>query len=805
MNKHRDKLFIVVLFLASLFMGIGYATVNTTSLHINGVSGAADNGKVRITSVTKVNSETTSNVTSTIIAPTAQDLIDNPDTTDVEFKMSFRIGQNDSATTEHYATYQITIFNDSIYSYTFGPELFNPEISTSKPSNSASLEYTVEFIGANVGDTIPAKTEKSFKIKVSGFPSGTQGEYSIGINTVVATEESNDGIIAGTIKGTTNGDLTTNTLAKFTSTVLNSYQRNKEFRFVIESNNFSIVDASGSELSNFLISGENPGEDYDFYIKIKDGARFPTNTQKLNIYIVATDNPNEKSSIGVVNLTVPSDPTLTDYTPPTINSLTVTKGNTTKTLTVNWDAEDNIGIDHYDLYLYDSNNNEIDSLTDTLNKTHTFENLSDGNYYVKLIAYDSSNSSNESTSPTNYTWTYTLRVTCTNCNANPSSDSKEAGGEFKVTFSGKTSGNTTYNPPNSMTSVKMYDSSTGVEKTLTTSDYHYNDSSTNSYQLVISNITGNVTVTASGREDWTCLIKGTKVLLADGTYKNVEDIRYDDLIMSYSHETGEFIPEYPIWIEKGHKTNHYQLSTFSDGTTLKTIGDHSVFSVDDYEFVSVANEKTFHIGTKILKVEKNDNDYIFKEVTVTNIETVYEDTEYYDIVSTRYYNAITDNILTSDGRPELSNVYKFENNVLWTQQRIKEVKEKNIQASYEQIGYMPYYLYKGLRAHDGAMLFYYNLMSFNDFKEVFVDNLMNPKMALPPITNNNGKRMWMVTTNLDEVTESNKSKYLVEEESIYTLPKGENITNWYSTSENKYYNPGDKVKVWHGMHFIAKK
>ena len=61
----------------------------------------------------------------------------------------------------------------------------------------------------------------------------------------------------------------------------------------------------------------------------------------------------------------------------------------------------------------------------------------------------------------------------------------------------------------------------------------------------------------------------------------------------------------------------------------------------------------------------------------------------------------------------------------------------------------------------------------------------------------------MVTTSLDKVNDTNKKNYLYKEGSIYTLPSDNNIKKWYSTAENIYYNPGDTIEVWHGMHFIA--
>ena len=66
--------------------------------------------------------------------------------------------------------------------------------------------------------------------------------------------------------------------------------------------------------------------------------------------------------------------------------------------------------------------------------------------------------------------------------------------------------------------------------------------------------------------------------------------------------------------------------------------------------------------------------------------------------------------------------------------------------------------------------------------------------------------MWMVTTSDDIITETNKSKYLVKEETIYTIPKPKNIDNflyWYNTSDGKKYNIGDNIKIWHGTHLEA--
>ena len=75
---------------------------------------------------------------------------------------------------------------------------------------------------------------------------------------------------------------------------------------------------------------------------------------------------------------------------------------------------------------------------------------------------------------------------------------------------------------------------------------------------------------------------------------------------------------------------------------------------------------------------------------------------------------------------------------------------------------------------------------------------------LMPATNNNGTRLWMVTTSDD--TDLSNTSHQLEEGTIYTVPTPNNeegFVNWYNSSDNKYYNPGDTIEVYGGMHLTA--
>ena len=89
----------------------------------------------------------------------------------------------------------------------------------------------------------------------------------------------------------------------------------------------------------------------------------------------------------------------------------------------------------------------------------------------------------------------------------------------------------------------------------------------------------------------------------------------------------------------------------------------------------------------------------------------------------------------------------------------------------------------------------------------YIGALLDLSNTVPLMKNDDGNVVWMVTTSDDEVTEENKQNYLKEYESEYILPKPkkeENFIGWLNTGDNKLYQPGEKIKVVHGLHFIAK-
>ena len=721
----------------------------------------------------------------------------NPEFTadSVVFDLEFEVENNNALQDEFYAEYAVTITNDSFSDYSFASPVFRPSVET---VNNQDMNVTYDTIGIDLGEVIPALSSKTFTLRINMFPT-KPGTYNVNGDTGMELEE-NDNVPTGSLMASIpkNSEVDLRGVVTRDSvvvTVINTFETSQTFSFSSNNSNFEIVNSSGNTLGNQTI-GANTTQDYTIYIQRKSGITFASNSQSLNLVFIKTD---ANVSLGTVTALVDIDQTLLDDDAPIISNVQATFVADNGKVNLTWSATDISEIDHFIIEAYDNTDTKIKTYTTTSNsRNYTATDLTNGTYYFKVYGYDvkqndgtvqaTTCTTNEGkcsrSTSSSYTWVFTVTYNLSNGLSTTSSTEAIINTQYtgRITVSGN------YSLPTSIT-VNMNGQNL-------TSGYSYSSSNGN---ITINNVTGNITITASGRSSGICLVKGTKVLLSDGTYKNIENITYNDLLTVWSYDSGSITYEYPIWIEKTSTTDHYQKTTLSDGTVLKTVGFHGVFSPTYNQFISVDDYDKFKVGIKVQKVENGK----LKEVTITKIEQINETVNYYHVVSSRYYNIIANNILTTDGTVILSNLYGFDKNITWPKEvRNKVINDKNELYDYSEFSdIMPYYMFKALRAEEGKYLNNYGLTK-DIFRYYLLNNQMNETMLLPVATNGNGNRLWMVTTNKD--SNINSLDHLYEEGSYYTLPKVLGVYRWYSTSEDKYYKPLDKVKVEHSMHFIAE-
>jgi hypothetical protein len=136
-----------------------------------------------------------------------------------------------------------------------------------------------------------------------------------------------------------------------------------------------------------------------------------------------------------------------------------------------------------------------------------------------------------------------------------------------------------------------------------------------------------------------CLAEGTLITLADESTKPIENILMSDLIKVWDFDLGVFASAKPLWIKQKETTTQYNLLTFSDGSTLKTIEQHRIFNKEAGAFTYPMTDDT-PIGTTTINVLGN-------EVTLVDKCIMIDTVNYYNVITEHYLNLYADGILTS--------------------------------------------------------------------------------------------------------------------------------------------------------------
>jgi hypothetical protein len=180
-----------------------------------------------------------------------------------------------------------------------------------------------------------------------------------------------------------------------------------------------------------------------------------------------------------------------------------------------------------------------------------------------------------------------------------------------------------------------------------------------------------------------CFVKGTKITMFDRTKKNIEDISYEDNLLVWNFDDGQFDSAKPLWIMEMVKTPSVNI-LFSDGSKLgisgylQHDGGHRIFNLDKGEFTyAIPNEHT-PIGTRTF----NDKGEI---VTIVGKEEG-EFAEIYNVVTNRHLNIFAEGALTSR---RLNNIYPISD--------MKFVKEERTITPIEEFMGITEEYYNGLR------------------------------------------------------------------------------------------------------------
>ena len=207
-------------------------------------------------------------------------------------------------------------------------------------------------------------------------------------------------------------------------------------------------------------------------------------------------------------------------------------------------------------------------------------------------------------------------------------------------------------------------------------------------------------------------------------------------------------------------------------------------------YIDAGDSEQCKVGTRIYKWKNNK----LEIVTVVKIENKNEPVKFYNVISTNYYNIIANDVITTDPTTAFSNIYGFKEDAIYSN-NFYEIS-KGQEMPYTLVNtFMPYYLYKGLNLKNAMFLINNKNITYNFLFAAVSDRTVETIIK-------NGKRYFIITTSLDNVTEYNIERHLYKEGSFYKFPKN-GAKYFIDTFTNKKYEPGETIIVENSMFFKA--
>ena len=128
--------------------------------------------------------------------------------------------------------------------------------------------------------------------------------------------------------------------------------------------------------------------------------------------------------------------------------------------------------------------------------------------------------------------------------------------------------------------------------------------------------------------------------------KNSKEVILRDFLLNYKNECDNSEELFAL------RRFNEVLIEFESEDEFKEFKNNYINKID-FDEVKHLGSKYTYAGNTDLEIKNNQIDYVY----VTNIENVEKNVKYYHVVSTRYYNIIANDILTTDDAVVLSNLY----------------------------------------------------------------------------------------------------------------------------------------------------
>lgn len=169
-----------------------------------------------------------------------------------------------------------------------------------------------------------------------------------------------------------------------------------------------------------------------------------------------------------------------------------------------------------------------------------------------------------------------------------------------------------------------------------------------------------------------CLLPNTLITMADGSYKEVKDIKAGDFVKVFNHETGK-VSINEVLFNDFEKESYYKIINlkFSNGEKLGIVYEHGFFNIDlnKYIYITEDNYKEY-IGDKFLSINSSG---IYEEITLIDAYISIQKTKLYSPITYKTLNYFTNDLLSMPGECSgLFNIFEYDPNTY----KYDEVKKR---------------------------------------------------------------------------------------------------------------------------------
>ena len=297
---------------------------------------------------------------------------------------------------------------------------------------------------------------------------------------------------------------------------------------------------------------------------------------------------------------------------------------------------------------------------------------------------------------------------------------------------------------------------------------------------------GNMRLTAGVTVKTDCILQGAKILLANSTYKNIEDLEYTDLLKVWNFELGKYDYQYPLAIILKSIITNFRRIHLEDGTYIDITGQHEFYDPVHHTIRVYGPGGIYEIKPgDDYYVMKYVNDNIYNSIKVINIENISseEPIQSYSLVTGGTISYFVDNVLSCMKTIEyvgLTEENKFgkhfakDKETCYTYDRFKK----------EIFSHAPKYIILG---NNLQYVNYYNKDTSG------FDGLLDPFNYMLAPTIKDGK----IICTIGFLEDNNLKEEQHVEDELITLPefKSNKYTKWYVVGEYREYKPGDTITV----------